>query len=44
MRAARRCSVGYPQRIDLNGKLRWDSGRYNIAEKENSAERLATPG
>jgi len=24
--------------------LRWDSGHYSIAEKENSAERLATPG
>jgi hypothetical protein len=34
----------YPQRIDLKGKLRWDSGRYSIAEKENSAERLARPG
>jgi len=44
MRAAPRCSVRCPQRIGLKGKLRWDSGRYRIVEKENSAERLATPG
>jgi len=36
--------VRYPQRVGLNGKIRCDSGRYSIAEKENSAERLARPG
>ena len=44
MRAVPCCSVRCPQRIGLKGKLRWGSGHYSIAEKENSAERLATPG
>jgi hypothetical protein len=44
MRAASRCSVRYPERSDLKEKLRWDSGHYSIAEKENSAKRLAAPG
>jgi hypothetical protein len=44
MHVAPHCSVRYREHSDLKEKLCWDSGHYSIAEKENSAQRLATPG